>query len=75
MYQKVKEKRLKHTETEIELSFQQDLKKFVFSKGTQKFWADDILLKEEKEAANISKLNIREHLDLHGSPPSSVMLH
>lgn len=46
----------------------------MFSKGTQKYWADDILLNDEKEAASISKLNIKEHLDLHGFLPSSAVL-
>lgn len=41
-----------------------DLKKFVFSKDTQKYWAD----------AEINKLNIKRELDLYGFLPSSTVL-
>lgn len=58
---------------EMELSLHEDLKKFVFSKGTQKYWAYGMLLKAEKETADV-KLNNKRQLDLYGFLPSSTGL-
>lgn len=57
----------------MELTFHETLKKFIFLKDTGKHWAVDTLLKAEKEATQISKLNIKTQLDLHGLLLSSTV--
>lgn len=42
----------------MELTLHETLKKFIFSKDTEKYWAVDTLLKAEKEATTVSRLNI-----------------